>query len=1070
MLGPGSTQTDAMETIVEWLDALGLGRYGAAFAEADIDSAVLRDLNDTDLRQLGVSPGHRKRLLRAIAELSETQSDAPAPPEPRASEAERRQLSVLFCDLVGSTALASRLDPEDMGELLGAYHRCCTEVIERLGGFIGKYMGDGVLAYFGYPYAGEDDPERAVAAGLELVRTVRHIHPGAVLEVRIGVASGLVVVGDLIGRRAAQEQAVVGETPSLAVRLQGLAEPGMVLVGPRTRRLLGRLFEYRELGPVALPGAAEPQPVFAVLRRSAVHSRFEARQDGELAPLVGRAAELDLLRDRWREASAGSGGVVVLSGEAGIGKSRIAQAFQDWLGDQPRRRRLRYYCSPLHQDSALHPFVAQFEHSVGFQHDDAPAQKLDKLDALFDRLGTIAQDRALIAALLALPGAERYGPPLPAPAERKRGTLDAIIRHLCALAHEQPLLLLFEDVQWIDPTSCELLDRIAELVPHLPALLLVTGRPEFDAAWTSQPRVATLALGRLDRGDCVALVGGIAGRALPADLVETIVRRGDGVPLFIEEVTRAVLEIEPGAPSAAVIPSSLIASLTARLDRLGPAKEVAQIGAVLGREFTYELLAAVAGRPDQELRAALERLSAAGLLLRRGAADQATYVFKHTLLQDTAYDALLRAPRRDWHARIAKTIATRFPEIAETRPAVLARHYTESGSPEDAITWWERAAERALAPSAHVEAVSHLKSALALLGELAAAGRHEREVRLRLKLVAPLVATTGLASRESEENYVRITALTQQQAKLSRELLHVLWGRAAMLVVRSDLDRADELGELFVARAAAASLPNGACIGLLLLSYAALLRGDMRRARRQFDRSQAHYVREARVVFPGYPLDLHAAMLCHEALLLQQEGASDRAAARCAEALALAKAGKPATAEAYVLLHVALTELIAGDRPRVAAAAERFAALTERIDLDYYRWHVEVLRGWVEAGSGTLDAGLARIRGGLELRHRYLANAWVPVYLLCQAELLLRSGSPDAALAVLDDCAAQMRALQQHYGEPELHRLRAVALRAAGADFATADAAFANAVDTARRRGLKLYELRAAAGRALLSA
>ena len=1057
-----------MESIVQWLDALGLGRYGTAFVEADIDATVLRDLDEADLRQLGVSAGHRQQLLRAIAELSEDQSPAPTPPDPPPAEAERRQLNVLFCDLVGSTALASRLDPEDTRELIGAYHRCCAAVIERLGGFVGKYMGDGVLAYFGYPRAGEHDPERAVAAGLELVQAVRALDPNLALEVRVGIASGLVVVGDLIGARAAREQAVVGETPTLAVRLQGIAEPGMVVVGPRTRQLLGRLFEYRELAPIALPGTAEPQPAFAVLRRSAVHGRFEARQHGALVPLVGRAAELDLLRARWRQASDGAGSVVLLTGEAGIGKSRIAQAFQDWLQSEPRRRRLRFYCSQLHQDSTLHPFVAQLERSVGFQHEDTPAEKLDKLDALFDRTGATAEDRALIADLLALPGIERYGTALPAAAQRKRSTLDAITRHLRALAREQPLLLLFEDVQWIDPTSLELLDELAGLAPQLPVLLLVAGRPEFAAAWAGEPHVTTLPLGRLARDECLALIGSIAGQALAADVVETIVRRSDGVPLFIEEVTRAALEIEPGAPSAAAIPSSLIASLTARLDRLGPAKEVAQIGAVLGREFDYELLAAVAGRPDQELRAALERLSDAGLLFHRDS-ERATYVFKHTLLQDTAYNALLRSSRREWHARIAAAIAARFPEIAETRPAVLARHYTEAGAPADAITWWERAAERALTQSANVEAVGHLNSALGLLSELPAADRQEREVRLRLKLVAPLLSTTGLASRESEQNYLRITALTDQ-AKLSRELLHVLWGRAAMLVVRSDLDQADEVGEWFVARAVEASLPNGACIGLRLLSYAALLRGDIPRARRQFDRSQGHYARDARTVFPGYPLDLHSTLLCHEALLLQQEGAPDRAAERCAAALAMATADKPSTAEAYVLLHVALAHMIAGDRSRAAAAAERFAALIERIDLDYYRWHVDALSGWAEARAGALDAGLARLRRGLELRHRYLANAWAPVYLLAEAELLIGSGKAGAALDVLDRCAALMRDLQQHYGEPELHRLRALALGATGADFAAVDAAFALAIDAARARGLKLYEQRAAAGRARLFA
>ena len=1062
----GKAINAAMEPIIQWLDGLGLGRYGPAFVAADIDPAVLGDLDEADLRQLGVTPGHRRRLLRAIAEFSEPPAPAPAPPNPQPPGAERRQLSVVFCDLVGSTALASRLDPEDLRELFAAYHRCCADVIGRLGGFVGKYMGDGVLAYFGYPHAGEDDPERAVAAGLELVQAARRITPEVALEVRVGVASGLVVVGDLIGAGAAREHAVVGDTPTLATYLQGVAAPGMVVIGPRTRRLLGRLFEYRELGPVALPGIAEPQPAFAVLRRSVVLSRFEARQDRELAGLIGRAAELDVLRARWREASAGAGRVVVLAGEPGMGKSRLAQAFQEWLHGQPRRGRARYYCSPLHQESALHPFVAQFERGAGFQHDDTPAQKRAKLDRLFDRAGTTAEDRTLITAL-ALPGTERHGAALPAPEQRKRSTLDAIIRHIRSLARKQPLLLLFEDVQWIDPTSRELLDQLADIVPRMPALLLIATRPEFDASWATDSHVTTVAVGRLPRDECVALVGAIAGKALPASLVETIVERSDGVPLFLEEVTKAVLEAAPGAePSASQVPTSLLSTLAARLDRLEAAKEIAQIGAVLGREFSYELLAAVAGRPDSDLRASLERLIAAGLLHRTGAARATGFLFKHALVQDAAYGGLLRSARREWHARIARTIASQFAETAQSEPALLARHYTEAGLLDEAITSWERAAERAVAHSANVECANHLKIALDLLARLPdSMARAEREVQLRLRLIAPLIATTGLASQRSEDNYSRIVELTEQ-AEASLELLGVLWGRVAMLLVRSDLDKAEVLAERFTRLAADAQLVNGRCSGHRLLGYTALLRGDIVLARRHFDDSLRDHVPEVRFVFADFPIDLQSRIHCQEALVLQQEGRLGSAAERAAEAIVTAKAVNRPASEGYVLMHVALLRMIAGDVQGTAEAATVLRELTDRGNLEYWRWHAEVMLGWIEAKSGELDNGLVCLRGGLELRHRYMANAWAPLYLLAQAELLIGHGRAADALPVLDDCTALMLELQQRYAEPELYRLRAIALADQGADIATVDAWFRRAIEIARARGMKLYELRAAACRA----
>ena len=568
----------------------------------------------------------------------------------------------MFVDLVGSTALASRLDPEDLREIIGAYHRCVADTVAHFGGFVAKYMGDGVLVYFGYPQAHENAAEQAVRAGLALVDTVRRLQQPEPLRVRIGIATGQVVVGDLITSGEGQERGVVGETPNLAARLQALAEPDAVVIGPQTRQLLGDLFEYRDLGAVEVKGFPEPIHPYQVVWESAVESRFEALHGATPTPLVGREEEVDLLQRHWHRAKSGEGRVVLLSGEPGIGKSRLTVALQERLQNEPHTR-LRYFCSPHHQDSALHPTIAQLERAAGFERDDTPERKLDKLAALLAPASP--EDGALLAELLSLPTEGRFPPLQLTPQRKKEKTFEALLRQLEDLARQGPVLMLFEDVHWIDPSSRELLDLVIERVPRLPVLLLVTFRPEFQPPWTGQAHVTILVLNRLDRREGAALVQRVVGNGeLPSDVVAEIIERTDGVPLFVEELTKAVLEggnagivLSRAAATALNVPATLHASLMARLDRLGSAaKEVAQVGAILGREFSYELLAAVAQRNAAELDAALDQLVGAGLAFRRGAPPQATYLFKHALVQDAAYGTLLRGKRQELHRRVARCV------------------------------------------------------------------------------------------------------------------------------------------------------------------------------------------------------------------------------------------------------------------------------------------------------------------------------------------------------------------------------------------------------------------------------
>ena len=649
---------------------------------------------------------------------------------PASSSAERRQITVVFCDLVGSTALAARLDPEDMREIIGAYHKCVTETVERFGGFVAKYMGDGVLIYFGYPHAHEEDAERAVRAGLALIESVHRLGAPEKLQARVGMATGLVIVGDLVGAGAAQEQTVVGETPNLAARLQALAEPDAVVIPASTRLLIGSLFEYQSLGPVDAKAFVDPIEAWRVVGESAIENRFEAlRPRGGVTPLVGREEERELLLRRWEQAKAGQGRVVLLSGEPGIGKSRLVAALEERMRAEPHIS-LRYFCSPHYRDSALHPFTSQFAHAAGFERDSSSETKLAKLQALLEHTTSADEDVALVADLLSVPIDARYPALNMTPLRKKEKTFDALLRLLTILTGQQPVLMMFEDAHWIDPSSLELLDLIVERAAGLRLLLVVTFRPEFQASWVGQSHVMALVLNRLDRREGAALVARIVpNKVLPDRIIEKIVERTDGIPLFIEELTAAVLEAAgdsgdlramgtSSAPSERAIPATLHASLMARLDRLDETvKEIAQIGAAIGREFAYDLVASVSTLRGAQLNDALDQLTASGLVVRHGTPPGASYFYKHALIQDAAYGTLLRGRRRELHTRIADALRSHFAESVAVRPELVAHHMTEAGLSVDAAELWSAAGDNALARAANREACAFFERAISLMGE-----------------------------------------------------------------------------------------------------------------------------------------------------------------------------------------------------------------------------------------------------------------------------------------------------------------------------------------------------------------
>ncbi len=655
--------------IAVWLSGLGLERYTAAFLENDVDGDMLGRLTGDDLKDIGVaSLGHRKKLLDAITVLNGA-AIAPAPPPASAAkqqDAERRQLTVMFIDLVGSTALSAKLDPEDMREIIRLYQNTVAGEITRFEGHVAKFMGDGVLAYFGWPKAHEDEAERAVRAGLAVMKAMGRLQApaGAALQARIGIATGLVVVGDLVGEGAAQEEAVVGDTPNLAARLQGAAEPGTVVIAEATRRLLGDVFELRDLGAQTFKGIQGPTAAFAVLGERALESRFAARHGGGVAPIVGRDQELGLLLERWRQATSGEGQVVLLTGEAGIGKSRITEALVEASAGEPHFL-LRYQCSPYNADSALYPVIQHLTFAAGFAAEDSTERRLERLEALLARgSDDIGEAAPLMAALLGIDGEARYGALTLTPQQRRNRTLAVLIDQLAGLAQRKPVLWVIEDAHWIDPTTLELIELALDRVQGARVLMLITARPTFVASFASHPVVTRLALNRLARAATQAIVLRITrGKRLPDALLDEIAARTDGVPLFVEEMTKAVIESGvlredadayhlDGPLSALAIPTSLHDSLMARLDRLQPVKEVAQTAAVIGRSFDHRTIAALAAMPEAELAEAMRKLVEAELVFRRGTPPDASYLFKHALVRDAAYESLLKSKRIALHARL----------------------------------------------------------------------------------------------------------------------------------------------------------------------------------------------------------------------------------------------------------------------------------------------------------------------------------------------------------------------------------------------------------------------------------
>ncbi|MDQ2693999.1 MAG: AAA family ATPase [Pseudomonadota bacterium] len=995
---------------------------------------------------------------------------------------ERRRITVLFCDLVGSTELSVQIDPEDYRRVIRAYQATCAKVIQRFDGVTARYQGDGIMVDFGFPQAHEDDPERAVLSGLGIVKAMAGFNAAVGLEdfhdlaVRIGIATGLAVVGDVIGEGGpAEEMAIAGPVSNLAARLQGLAVPNSVVIGAETRERLGGLFEYQDLGCHPLKGFAEPVPAWRVVRPRNGY-RPDLLHEKGLVPLVGREEEMQLLLRRWELAKRGEGQVVLLSGEAGIGKSRIIQALREHIGGEPHHR-IRLQCSPYHTNSALHPFIGALERAAGFGRDDAPEQKLAKLEALVaataDPLDEVVP---LLAALLSLPRSDRYPPPRLTAQQQRTRTQAALVRQMEAAAGMGTLLVMIEDVHWIDPTSRELLDMLIGQAQSARALVIITFRPDFAPPAAVQPHVTLLALRKLSHEQGAALVERVAGgKKMPGLVTKQIIAKTDGVPLFIEELTKTILAsgllkdqgeryvLEGPLPPLA-IPANLQDSLLARLDRLGAAKEVAQMGSAIGREFSHELLAAVGGVTDAELNHALGQLAEAEIISQHGAPPEAIYTFKHALLQDAAYQSLLKSSRQALHGRIAQVLEERFADCTTLEPEILAHHYTEAGLAEPAVNYWDKAGRRALERSANLEALGHLSQGLQLLARLPeSAQRDHKELGLQIALGAAYRVTKGFGSSEVEHSFARARALcTRVDDPLC--LIDALRGLYACYYVRGELTKARDQAEQVAALAGKSGHPLCRMLGNYLLGAVLFWQGEFTAARRELETALALYDPDAlRDEVLSWQMDPGTAAANHLSWTLWILGYPEQALRLNEDTIAKARAlGQPFTL-AMALTWGCWTGICCGRYGVVKGYATELRSLTTENSFAYLGACATVLEGQMLIAREHYEEGLARMQAGFEEFRAVEAGVGMPWAMSMPIAACLRLGRLQEGAALLERAFAAIERSGEHHWEAELHRLKAELLLAQSpANGVDAEACLRRALAVARQQGARSLELRTA--------
>ncbi len=1063
-----------------WLNELGLEKYADCFEDHDIDMDVLPDLSDRDLADIGVSLGHRKRILKSIASSCPQKAlrdSTRATTQIETAHAEQRQLTVMFCDLVGSTALSVRYDRDDLRKIIIAFQECCSEVIADSGGNIGRSMGDGLLVYFGYPVASEYDPEKAIRAGLEVVNAVSALEvlPGLKLETRVGVATGEVIAGDVIQSGLTLERTVMGATPNLAARLQSHAAPDTVVVSDQTRRLAGGLFEYEDLGLLTLSGFDEPVHAWGVKREAIVESRFEATHAYiSLTHVVGRDSELDLLNRVKDRSIDGRGHAVLLKGEPGIGKSRMTIAIRNAFAKLPHTL-LRYYCTPYQQNSALISVIGQLERAAGFSADDDPGTRLRKLERSLQRHTGVEPDIVpLYATLLSLPTEDSYAPLNLSPRLFRDSIFRCVLSQLEDLARDAPVLMIFEDLHWVDPTTRQLLGLIVDRIRTLPVMLVMTARPEFESSWP-ESACTPLELQRLTAHESRAVVERVCGgKSLPQEVLEQIIVKSDGIPLFVEELTKTVIAsgllaesdeeyfLTEAAPEIS-IPNTLQDSLMARLDQLSEAKEVAQIGAAIGREFSYEFLAAICSLDRGELIRALGQLITAQLITGRGEPPESTYEFRHALIRDAAYFTMLREQRRELHREVAAQIERKVSETGQVRPALLAHHYTQSGDTLTAIHYWLDAGKLAKERAAHLEAVRHLNTALGMLSDVPDdRTRLQLELELQIALGPNLEATFGYSAEQVEETYKRAHELSEQLGQTT-ELVPILLGLYVFHLVRGELGAARSLAEQCVRLAEDGDQVDYLIEACAALGFSLCYSGEFEQSRLVLERCvslyEAHGDDKFVPVTAQHPAVASLALL---PLVLWQLGLPDRSADCLGTAFSLAERLEHPINFALIHTHAAQLYQVWGEPEKALEHAQLGMQIAAEHGYDIWHLACTMHLGIAKSTLGETAEGIPLVENGL--------NAWLSAgaainksyYLAGIAEAEREAERPRQSLELLDQAFESIHSNGEYYFESYIRHIRGLTNLACDPPrTADAQADFEEAIRLARAHGASMIEIRA---------
>jgi class 3 adenylate cyclase/tetratricopeptide (TPR) repeat protein len=1066
--------------IADWLNGLGLGQYLQVLIDNAIDFQALPNATDDQLRDLGLRPAHRKILLSAVSSLAmpnkaETPGQRVRLQLAATTKAERRQLTALFSDLVGSTDLSSVLDPEDLRDVMRLYQATCADVIAQHGGFVAQYQGDGIVVYFGYPSAHEDDTERAVRAGLDILRAVAKLNMsgGVRIEVRLGIATGMTVVGDLIGQGASAVTEVAGQAPNLAARLQAFAAPGTIVIADATKRLVGGLFEYEDIGRQRFKGIHDDVHVWRVLEEREHAIRYEAMRGADSGRIVDRSKEMAALNAAWEQALAGKGQVVLLLGDAGIGKSCLLHCLGTQLAEAGAIR-VPLQCSARHRDSPLYPLIAHLQHAAGFERGDTASIKLDKIERMLPT-GSASEDAALLAALLSIPYTDRH-PPLAMPAQRQKAlTLALLANQLVALSEHKPVLMLVDDAHWMDPTTEELASQLVDLLPNRRVLAIVAARPEYRPAWADRPHVSAMPLGRLQQRYVKQLIEVVSGgKQLPSTMTNQILIKTDGVPLFVEELTKTVLEsgvlretqdsyvLDRSLP-ALTIPSTLHDSLVSRLDRLGSVKTIAQVGAAIGRRFSFAMLASVTKQPTEQLSDALHRLVDAELMFERGKPPETEYMFKHALVQEAAYESLLRARKKMLHEQIAEAIERSFPETMETEPETLAHHWTRADIPHKAARYWLRAGQRAVARSSNLEAIRHLNNGIDLLERLpkeSASGL--LAFNLYLSLGQAYYVVKGPAAGETSSAYSRAQELVVH-VKDAEQRFALLYGIFSGYHFASRFALAEGPARRVLSLAKRDRDAGHLCQAHRMLGYICFFRGDSKGALKHFHQLAELYDPDThgRLAF-RYGADCLVAARGFQVVIDGVSGRRDSALRMAEDNIAYARRlGHPATL-GWAFAAAAYLNFFLRDPKAALRVTSDGIRYCEENNVAVWALHCRVFNAWARARNSNADGCVEEIRRTMVEAGAGIALG-LPLFRGVLADALMAAGRPAEAVAEAEGALKDVVTTSQYFFEPDLHCIRGECLLGLPqADQCEAEACFRRSIESARRIGAKLLELRAA--------